>query len=419
MKTIAMILAAGIAAAGMTSAPAHAETKLDVLYAWPEHQVLHKSVAEAFMAARPDIKINFLAAAPSYDEAVQMLIRQSMAGQLPDVSYVGFNVLRPLIARGLVLPIDDLAAADQLTDKGYTDEVLSLAKTDGHLYGLPFAMSTPVVYYNADLVKQAGGAPDKIPTDWDGLVSLAGKIAALGDGTSGMYYELGSDDWTTQNLVRNFGGRMMNDKETDIEFDGPAGKAAVELFKRFHTEGGQPAIDTRAARQLFAAGKLGFYFASAGSVSGFEKEIGNRFTLRTAEQPRGVENATMPTGGMVAVILAQDAAKRAAAWEYIKFATGPGGQSIVVPNTGYMPTNTLALDKDHLAGFYEKHPNWYTSVLQTPRARPWFAWPGENGVEIAQVIRDEMTAIALGSKEPKAALADMASEVRALLPKTN
>lgn len=419
MKTIAMILAAGLVATGISVPTASAETKLDVFYAWPEHEVIHKPIAERFTAAHPDVTVSFRAAAPSYDEAVQMLIRQSMAGQLPDVHYVGFNVLRPLVARGLIKPIDDLVAADDLKAKGYTDQVLSLAKIDGKQYGLPFAMSTPVVYFNADLVKRAGGDPDKIPTDWDSFVALAGKIGALGDGTSGMYYELGSDDWTTQNLVRNFGGEIMNDAENDIALDGPAGQAAVMLFKRFHTEGGQPAIDQRAARQLFTSGKLGFYFASAGSVRGFEKDIGDRFQLRTALQPLGSQNATMPTGGMVAVILTQDAAKSATAWEYVKFVTGPDGQSMVVPNTGYMPTNTLALDKEHLAGFYEQHPNWYTSVLQTPRARAWFSWPGENGVQIGQVIRDEMTAIALGAKEPEAALADMAAQVRALLPKTN
>lgn len=416
MKTVAMILAAGVAAAAM---PAQAETKLNVYYAWPEHEVIHKPIADRFMADHPEIKISFRAAAPSYDEAVQTLIRQSMAGELPDVHYVGFNVLRPLVTRGLVKPIDDLVAAHHLADKGYTEQILSLARIEGHLYGLPFAMSTPVVYYNADLVKQAGGDPDKVPTDWDSFVALAGKVGALGNGTSGMYYQLGSDDWATQNLVRNFGGQMMNDKESDIAFDGPAGQAAVKLFKRFHTDGAQPAIDSHAARQLFTSGKLGFFFASAGSVSGFEGEIGDRFKLRTAKQPLGAEDATMPTGGMVAIILTDDPAKRAAAWDYVKFTTSPEGQSIVVPNTGYMPTNTLALDKDHLAGFYDKHPNWYTSVLQTPRARPWFSWPGDNGVQIGEVLRDEMTAIALGSKEPEAALADMVSEVRALLPKTN
>ncbi|TIM66259.1 MAG: extracellular solute-binding protein, partial [Mesorhizobium sp.] len=167
--------------------PAQAETNLDVYYAWPEHEVIHKPIADRFIADHPNIKINFRAAAPSYDEAVQTLIRQSMAGQLPDVHFVGFNVLRPLVARGLVKPIDDLVAANHLTENGYTDQVLSLATIDGHLYGLPFAMSTPVVYYNADLVKKVGGDPDKIPTDWDGFVALAAKIGALGEGTSGMY----------------------------------------------------------------------------------------------------------------------------------------------------------------------------------------------------------------------------------------
>ncbi|CDM60104.1 MULTISPECIES: ABC transporter substrate-binding protein [Rhizobium] len=418
MRTLATILAASITAA-LAAMPAQAETKLDVFYAWPEHEVIHKPIADRFMADHPDVKISFRAAAPSYDEAVQSLIRQSMAGELPDVHYVGFNVLRPLVTRGLVKPIDDLVSADHLANKGYTDQVLSLAKIDGHVYGLPFAMSTPVVYLNADLVKKAGGDPAKIPTDWEGFIALAAKIGALGDSTSGMYYQLGSDDWSTQNLVRNFGGQMMDDKESDIAFAGPAGQAAVKLFKRFHTDGAQPAIDSNAARQLFTSGKLGFFFASAGSVSGFEKEIGDRFALKTAQQPLGADNATMPTGGMVAVILTDDKAKRTAAWDYLKFATGPEGQTLVVPNTGYMPTNTLALDEDHLGAFYEKHPNWYTSVLQTPRARPWFSWPGDNGVEIGQVLRDEMTAIALGSKEPDEALADMAIEVRALLPKIN
>lgn len=419
MKTFAMMLAAGLGAFGIATVPARAETNLDVFYAWPQMVVVHEPIAESFTAANPDVKITFRAAAPNYDEAVQILVRQSMAGQLPDVHYVGFNVLRTLVSRGLIEPIDDLVAADDLTAKGYTKEVLALARVDGKQYGLPFAMSTPVVYCNADLVARAGGDPDHIPTDWDSFVALAGKIAALGDGVSGMYYELGSDDWTTQNLVRNFGGQMMNDDESDIAFDGAAGHAAVTLFKRFHSEGGQPAIDQRAARQLFNSGKLGFYFASAGGVRGFEGEIGDRFPLRTARQPLGAKDATMPTGGMVAVILTKDPAKRAAAWEFVKFGTGPEGQSIVVPNTGYMPTNTLALDKDHLGGFYEQHPNWYTSVLQTPLSRPWFSWPGDNGVEIGQVIRDEMTAIALGAKQPDAALADMATQVRALLPKTN
>lgn len=418
MKPIIAVLGALSLAAGFAGT-VQAQTNLDVFYAWPDHKVFHEPIAEAFTQANPAITITYRAAAPSYDEAVQTLIRQGMANQLPDVHYVGFNVLRTLVNRGLVAPIDDLVAAEDMTALGYSSQALALGQIDGKQYGLAFAMSTPVMFYNADLVEQAGGDPTNLPSDWNDLIALAGKIAALGDGTAGMYYELGSDDWTTQNLVRSFGGQMMNDGETDIAFDGPAGQSAVALFKRFHTEGGQLPIDQRAARQMFTAGKLGFYFASTSGVRGFERDIGDRFEFGTATLPLGVADATMPTGGMAAVILTTDPAKRAAAWAFVKFATGPEGQGIVVPNTGYMPTNTLALGNDYLGAFYETHPNWFTSVKQVERARPWFSWPGENGVEIGKVIHDGMTAIANGTMEPDAALADIASQVRALLPKTN
>lgn len=81
---------------------------------------------------------------------------------------------------------------------------------------------------------------------------------------SGTYYELGSD------------AQMMNDAETDIAFDGPAGHQAVNLFKSYHSEG--PIADRAAGRPPDAA-QLGFYFASAGAVRGFEKVIGGRFKL--------------------------------------------------------------------------------------------------------------------------------------------
>src|SRR3546814_2683844 len=86
-------------------------------------------------------------------------------------------------------------------------------------------MSTPVVFYNADLVEQAGADPDAFPNDWDSPIGLAGAIDALGQGVDGMYYELGVDDWTTQGLILNFGGAMMTADETDIAFDGPAGRS--------------------------------------------------------------------------------------------------------------------------------------------------------------------------------------------------
>jgi multiple sugar transport system substrate-binding protein len=415
-----MYLSRLLAAAALTLAPLTPaladDVHLDVLYAWPAHKAFHEPLAAAYEAQHPSVKIDYRAPAPSYTEAVQLLIRAKMAGQLPDIHYVGFNLLKQLVTRDLVKPIDDLVAKDQLLQHGYAANVLELGQVNGHQYGIPFAMSTPIVFYNADLVAKAGGDPDHIPTNWDDFIALAGKIAALGGDTAGMYYDVGPDDWNTQNLIRNFGGTFMNADETEVTFDGPQGEAALNLFKRFLTEGGQPAVEQRAARQMFTAGKMGFYFASPNGILGFENDIGDRFKLRTAPLPLAGPDSAMSTGGMAAVILTDDPVKRAAAWDYIKFATRPEGQTIIVKNTGYMPVNTLALGDDYLGKFYEEHPNWKTGALQLPLARPWFAWPGSNAVEITKVISDDMVGITNGA-DPKETLAKMASEVRALIAK--
>ncbi len=417
MKRMTFALTAATAlGAAFSAAPAAAQTTLEVLYAWPNHDRFHAPLAEAFMAERPDMEVSFRAAAPDYDQAVQTVIRQSFAGQMPDIHFVGYHLIRQLVERDLVLSLEPFMADVDMAGLGYEDTVLALGQVDGAQYAIPLTMSTPVMYYNADLVVQAGGDPDAMPTDWDSLIDLAGRIDALGDDVDGMYYSMGVEDWMTQALIFNHGGAMMTPDGGDVAFDGPEGQAAVALFRRFHTEGGQPAIEDRAGRDQFLVGGIGMYFASTAGIHRFEGAVGDAFELRVAPLPLAVDDATMPTGGMAGVILSDDAEIQTAAWDYMLFGSGPVGQSIVVQNTGYMPTNAQALGEEFLGTFYTENPNWYVSVTQIPRARAWFAWPGENSVEIGRAINDNMIAIAQEQKTPEDALADMARQVRTLLP---
>ena len=46
-------------------------------------------------------------------------------------------------------------------------------------------MSTPIIYYNLDLVTKAGGDPAALPATWYGIFQLARKVKALGGATQG------------------------------------------------------------------------------------------------------------------------------------------------------------------------------------------------------------------------------------------
>lgn len=411
--TVSAVLAA-LAATPAAAAP----VELTVFYAWPSHQRFHEPIAAAFMERHPDIRIRFQAPASSYDEAFQSLLRQGMTGSLPDVTFAGYQMLRALSDRGLAQDLGPLIAAtpDWAAARGFTDAVLALGQAGGRQVALPFVMSTPIVYVNAELAARAGGGDAPFPSDWDGLIGLAHRIDGLGPDIDGMYYGLGVDDWTTQALILNQSGSLLTPDETDIAFDGPEGLAALRLFRRFREEGGQPAIGDESARQQFVAGKLGILVASTSGVRGLETDIGGRFPLKTARLPLADrKRGRLPTGGMAGVILTGDPEKREAAWAYLQFASGPEAQTLMVRKSGYTPVTSLALGPAYLGDFYREHPNWSTSVEQIPVSRPWTAWPGPNGVEIAQALLDAMSALAQDRLTPEEALAEMAAAARRLM----
>ena len=407
MKSLILGLALS---AAMAAAPAvAADTTLTVLHAWPHHATWQGEIARRFMEAHPDVKITFQAPSTDYAEGLVSVIRQEMAGEAPDVFMVGSHLLQNLVARGMVKPLDDVAAGRDMAALGYTDAILKLTQVDGVQYGLPWTSSTPVMFYNKDLVTKAGGNPDAMPKTWDETIALAAKIQALGGGVTGMYYSLGDDDWMTQNLLATNGLAPVGGDGSEIAFATEGGREVVRTYRRFFDEGGQQPIADKAARQEMFAGKLGIYFNSTAAVRSFSREIGDRFAWSTAEMPVLKAGGGVASGGMAAVILTDDPARRAAAFDYLLFGTSPESQAYVVEQTGYMPSNEKAIET--LKPFYDANPSFATSARQIGRALPWFAWPGQNGVRISQAVLDDMTAVGNGAMTPDAASAAMAETI--------
>ncbi|MCB1884113.1 MAG: ABC transporter substrate-binding protein [Geminicoccaceae bacterium] len=395
-------------------AVAQAETDLTVFHAWPSHSTWQTEIADRYTARHPDVKITFQAPSTDYDEGLVSVIRQSLSGDAPDVFMVGSHLLGNLVVRDMVRPLDDVMRGKDMAALGYTPEVLAFTQVNGVQYGLPWTSSTPVMFYNADLVRQAGGDPDHMPRTWDGTIALAAKIDALGGDVMGMYYTPGDDDWMTQNLLASAGLAPITEDGT-IAFDTPKGRQAVGLFARFHAEGGQTAISNTDARQQMYAGKLGLYFNSTAAVRAFEREIGGRFAWGTAPMPTMVEGGGVAAGGMAAVILTDDPEKRKAAFDYVLYGTGPEAQALIVQNTGYMPVNEGALPL--LKDFYAEHPQFATSAGQLDRAFPWFGWPGQNGARISQIVLDNMAAVANDQETSDEAAAAMTKEIKTQLPR--
>jgi ABC-type sugar transport system ATPase subunit len=181
-------------------------------------------------------------------------------------------------------------------------------------------------------------------------------------------------------------------------------------------EGGMQLIDWDQSRQQFGAGKIGIFFTTPGHLTQVSGLIGDKFKWGTSTFPIADEQAgTIPTGGNAIVMFTQDAAKQKAAWEFVKFMTGPVAQKSIVEMTGYLTTNLRAAGPEFLGPFYAKNPNYKTPLLQIDRAGPWGAYPGGNTVRIWRAQRDIIGKVMRGEITPDAGHAESVKTTRQMM----
>ncbi|WP_116085478.1 extracellular solute-binding protein [Tropicimonas sp. IMCC34011] len=393
------------------------ETEIRVHYAiptiWADTQQL---LADAFMEQNPDIQITLDGAAEGYEDGVQRLLRESISGTGPDVAYVGLNLWRVLEDRGLAQPLDGYLGDDPLS-QGYTPALLSLGQFEDTQYALATSASTLVMYVNPVLVEQAGGSMEDFPDTFDGVIELAAKIDAIDAATDGVW--IAPHDWRFQSLLGSYGGRPMNEDESDITFDSPEGIAAAGLYQRFAEEGGMKSYSENDARQTFPAGTLGIMFESSSLQARFAEGAGDKFDLTVKPLPVAAEDDSQvyfPTGGSAIVMLTDDEAKQQAAWDYMAFVTGPEGQKIIVENTGYAPANALVIeDESYLGNFYADNPNARVAHTQVANyAGPWYAFPGPDGVAATDLIAAALVEVTEGA-DTEATIEDLADTLRGIL----
>ncbi len=399
---------------------AQSATEITVHYAQPViFKDSYDAIAAEFTKREPNIRINFVTTL-NYEEGMQLILRQAATNLAVDLSYQGFNRLRLFAERGIaqdLLPM--LRAEGEPAAMGYSPTMLALAHFGGIQAGLAYAASNPICFYNADLVRRAGGNPDAMPTDWAGMLALSARIKALGGGTEGMHYAWSGDDWMFSALLFGHGGRMLTPDERDVAFAGAEGLGALTLLDRMVKDGGMANLSRDAAQQAFAAGRLGMFFWTTAALRGTMQQVGRNFELRTGPMPIiNAELGRLPTGGAAGMLTARDPAKREAAFKFLRFSTSAEGTTLMVQNTGYVPTNQLAIDEPRwLAEFYRANPLFQTATRQANISIPWYAFPGANSVRVTQTMVDQQARIVQQQASPEVVLADMATEVRRLLPR--
>ncbi|HEV7371287.1 extracellular solute-binding protein [Arenibaculum sp.] len=411
MKTLAAALVVLIASAAGT--PASAVT-ITVQYPhWMER--IFEAATEEFERRNPDVEVEFLAPTQSYEESAQKVLRAAASGSLPDVSNQGLNLIDAVAERGVHVPLAPLVA--KLPDavaQGFTPDMLEMGTTPSGLAALPLAYSTPVAYYNMDIVARAGWGDRPLPRTWDELMELADAVGRLPSAPNPFFinYDEGGS-FLYQALLFSHGGAMAG--PDGFAFDDETGRRVFAMMPDLVAKRGMPTYSQDQAQQDFYAGNLGVLLYSTSFLTRYEEQVGGRFPLAVAPFPLGVPEGRVPAGGNANMVFASDPDRQDAAWRYVSFLSGPLGSAIVVRNSGYLPPNRRAAEEPDLLGrFYEENPDFRAAAAQIPIITKWYSFPGPNGIRANDAFRSAVTAATLGQGEPDGILRDVRAEVERL-----
>lgn len=398
-----------------TDAAADSQEPVTITLAYPYGDLftdVHREIIEKFEAENPNIDIDLQAPLSNYEELAQRTLVGITQRQAPTMSFQGINQVRQFVDAGHAGDLSEFVAADsRWTDDGLYENMMALGEFNGKQYAIPFAVSTPIMYYNVELFEQAGLDPENPPQTWPEVIEAAKQIQALGGDITGMWYDyLITGNWTYQALVYSKGSSMMDEGEANITFGDETGVEAAQLIRSFVDEGVMQDWSRDQGIESFVSGNVGFYFTSTSSLANLQEK--SNFTLKTALFPtdEGGERR-LPTGGNAAVIITDDPAEAKAAYEYAMFAAGPVGNNIMVNGTGYMPMHKEAVDE----AFYEANPNYQASIDQIPFIFRWYSFPGENNLKIIDTIKESLQAVVSGEEAPEAAITEAANKAQDLV----
>lgn len=132
--------------------------------------------------------------ATSWPDLYEKVVTMSAAGVPPDIIYGDNLRTMDLASLGLLAPPTPLAERGGVDLGRFPAVVLEALSHQGVLYALPTGVSLHAIFYNVDLLEQAGA--DRLPTHWAGddllwdeFVNLARQLTrdTTGDGTPNIY----------------------------------------------------------------------------------------------------------------------------------------------------------------------------------------------------------------------------------------
>ncbi|MCA9906146.1 MAG: ABC transporter substrate-binding protein [Anaerolineae bacterium] len=407
-RSLGLLLALFLLAIAVTGAAAQDTVKVEIYFPIavdsPITEIL-QGYADAYMAENPNVEVVWSFEGGYADVKNRLLTVAEGGGELPALAIMLATDIYDLRNAEVIQPLDGYASEEYLADFTPTWLSNSYYDYDGdgtqELYGIPFQRSTVLLYYNADLLTEAGLAA---PSNWDELATAAEALTT--DSREGILVPNSWPYWVFQPFAAGAGENIVSESDVDVYFDTPAVIDAlqywVDLYNVYHATpvgvqsnwGDAPGalVDGAAAMIVHSSGSMRTILDNADftvGVMGIPGKDGGQYTVTG--------------GGNLYMTAGIDDATAQAAWDFVNWLTQPERTVDWSIQTGYYNTRNSGFDLDTWKDYASANPQ-----ADEARASVDFA-AREFSVQSLGDVRDifhaEILAVLNGEMEPAAAMA--------------
>ncbi|MGI6082732.1 MAG: ABC transporter substrate-binding protein [Limnochordia bacterium] len=219
---VTSIVVAAVLTAGNTSALAAKTTiTFSAQASSPERFPVYEKWAERYHELNPNVTVDVIRVAGNYTE---FLLTMMAAGTPIDVMWLGAAFYT--FADNL-LPLDDLFEKDPAIRDIHPGALIS-SRWEGRLLTIPHGINCHTMYYNKDLLREAGLEFPRDSWTWDEVLAMS---KALTRDTSG---DGQPDQWGLQmywpHMAWGYGGTLYTDEGRSLNLLDPVRRAGVRLF---------------------------------------------------------------------------------------------------------------------------------------------------------------------------------------------
>lgn len=167
MATI--LILAGCSSSSDSGTTAGAVTELELWTFQAAHEEFYQTMADSWNEQNPDEQIQLnVSVLPYEDLHNKLLVCASSGTGCPDIADVEVKRF-PLFLEGGEVPFYDMTSRVNASEDEFVQSRLDLYSKDGKNYGLPFHIGADVMYYNEDILAEAGVDSSTIKT-WDDYI---------------------------------------------------------------------------------------------------------------------------------------------------------------------------------------------------------------------------------------------------------